>query len=922
MFYRILLFTLFLNVTFLYSQEEEPTITLRFEESSIEQALEKIEKSTNYRFYYLKEWLPKDKFSGNYTEVKVSDVLQDILKKTVLNFFILDKNSIIITRNKRVYDKLPNSFFGRQNESLNTGIAQTTVETNPILFLNDNVAGENTKVETVFIGKETIQDQRKAFSLSGYVTNKTNGEPISNLSIISSTNGVTTDDLGFYEIQLPRGENLLQTRSLGIENQKKRVIIYNDGTLDFVLDESVERLNEVIVQADAAKNVEQALTGTNQIDAEESKNIPLVLGERNILKVATALPGISTAGEGATGFNVRGGKTDQNLILLDNAVIYNPTHFFGIFQALNPFTTKNVTIYTGSIPAEYGGRLSSVFDITTKDGNVDKFAGEASIGPVTGNLALEIPVIKGKSSLILGGRGTYSDWILRSLDEESLKNSKASFYDMVVKYNHKINDKNDLRLNGYYSRDEFSITSDSLYGYNNQLFSAQWNHEINQKNTGSLMFTHSGYDFDIGYDGPTSTDFDFGFGINETGIKLKMRYLYSEAHKFTYGLSSKLYNVRPGKIAPQGAESNIIPVDIAKERGLESGIFISDDFKVSDRLLFDIGLRYSMFQALGEASPRVYEQGVPKNEETVVDTLNVKSGETIKSYGGLEPRISARYFLTSDFSVKASYNRTYQYIHTLSNNTTASPIDTWKLSDLNIKPQNADQYSLGLFKNFKENTYEVSLEGYYKRINDILDFKTGAQLLLNENIETEVLQGLGKTYGLEFLIRKNEGKLNGWLAYTYARSYIKLDSDFSEERVNGGDYFPSNYDKPHDLSVVANYKFTRRFSLSANFVYQTGRPVTYPLGSYRFQNADYVLYSDRNKFRIPDYYRLDLSFNVEGNHKIKKFAHSFWNLSIYNVLGRNNPYSVFFVTDNGEVKAYQSSIFSIPIPTITYNFKF
>ncbi|HET8735082.1 MAG TPA: TonB-dependent receptor [Pricia sp.] len=922
--HRILFFILFSGIYPGHSQAQEPRISLRIEEGSIKQALEKIEGITEYRVYYLEQWLPKDTVSGTYENARVSEVLEDVLKNTVLNFYILDKNSIILTRNKLIYDTLPQSFFGRKVQDSVTEIFDTTEDMDPVVFIKENISEKNAEIETVFIGKETIGDTKSKYTLSGYVTNQTDGKPIPNLSIISTKDhiGATTDDSGFYKILLPQGENLLETRSLGIENQKKRVIIHNDGTLDFVLDESVERLDEVIVEADAAKNVEEALTGTIDIDSEESKNIPMVLGERNILKAATALPGISTAGEGATGFNVRGGKTDQNLILLDNAVIYNPTHFFGIFQALNPFTTKNVTIYTGSIPAEYGGRLSSVFDITTKDANVNTFEGEASIGPVTGNLALEIPVIKGKSALVLGGRGTYSDWILQSLDEESLKNSKASFYDVMAKYNHKINAKNEVKLNGYYSKDQFSITSDSLYGYSNQVFSAVWNHEINPKNTGSLIVTHSGYDFEIGYDGPTTTDFDFGFGIDETGLQLKMKYLHGDTHKFTYGLSSKLYSVRPGSIAPEGAESNIIPLDIATERGLESGLFISDNFKVSDRLLLNIGVRYSMFQALGEASPKVYEQGVPKSEETVVDTLNFGSGETVKSYGGLEPRVSARYFITPDFSVKAGYNRIYQYIHTLSNNTTASPIDTWKLSDLNIKPQNADQYSLGLFKNFKENTYEVSLEGYFKKIDHILDFKTGAQLLLNKNVETEVLQGRGRAYGLEFLIRKNEGKLNGWLGYTYSRSFVKLDSDFDDEQVNNGEYFPSNYDKPHDLSITANYKFTQRFSLSANFVYQTGRPVTYPLGSYRYQDADYVFYSDRNKYRIPDYYRLDLSFNVEGNHKIKKFAHSFWNLSIYNVLGRNNPYSVFFVTENGEIKAYQSSIFSIPIPTITYNFKF
>jgi hypothetical protein len=329
-----------------------------------------------------------------------------------------------------------------------------------------------------------------------------------------------------------------------------------------------------------------------------------------------------------------------------------------------------------------------------------------------------------------------------------------------------------------------------------------------------------------------------------------------------------------------------------------------------------------MFAALGEGMERIYQPGAPRRESSVIDSVYYDKNEVIESYGGPEFRLAARYFLQEDLSVKASYNSTFQYIHTLSNNTTASPTDTYKLSDGIIKPQNADQYSLGFYKNLDNNTYELSLEGYYKTSDNILDYKVGAQLFLNDNIETEILQGQGKSYGIEFLAKKTKGDLNGWLAYSYSRSFVKLDGEFNEETVNNGDYFPSNFDKPHDFSMVANYKFTRRFSLSANFVYQTGRPITYPVGKYNYNGAEYVMYSDRNEFRIPDYYRLDLSFNVEGNHKLEKLAHSFWNISIYNVLGRNNPYSVFFVTEDGEIKAYKSSIFSIPIPTITYNFKF
>ncbi|MBT8272463.1 MAG: TonB-dependent receptor plug domain-containing protein, partial [Bacteroidia bacterium] len=652
------------------------------------------------------------------------------------------------------------------------------------------------------------------------------------------------------------------------------------------------------------------------------KNIPLVLGERDILKVATTLPGISTAGEGSNGYNVRGGKTDQNLIILDNAAIYNPSHFFGIFSAINPFTTGKVDIYKGNIPAEYGGRLSSVFDITTKDADTNAFKGEASIGPVTSNLIVEIPVVEGESGLMLGGRSTYSGWILRALDEESLRNSEASFFDVIGKYNHKINDNNTIKATGYYSKDKFSITSDSIYGYSNRLVSVGWDHKFNDDLRSSVTLTNSEYQFDIAYDGDFNTDFDLNYKNNETELKLKFDQILNDDIALTYGLASKLYAIHPGNFDPLNSDSDLVPIAIRKERGLESAAFVSGSFEVNDELAFDAGLRYSLFGFLGEGVQRIYEPGMPKSEATLIETLEFGNNEFIETFDGIEARLSARYYLTEDFSVKASYNNTYQYIHTLSTNTTVSPTDTWKLSDRNIRPQRAEQYVLGFYKNFDDHNYEVSVEAYYKNYDDILDYKVGAQLLLNETLETEVLQGIGRSHGIEFLVKKNKGRFNGWIGYTYSKTELKLDSEFAEERVNNGDYFPANYDKPHDFNAVINYKMTQRFSFSANFAYQTGRPITYPIGTYMFNNAEYTLYSDRNKFRIPDYFRLDIGFNYEGNHRIKKIGQSFWNLSIYNVLGRNNPYSVYFVTEDGQVKAYQNSIFSIPVPTLTFNFKF
>ena len=918
----ITLLLLLFSCHFVFAQDPSEEINLTLQGATIKEGLLKLESSSDYKFYFANDWVDQGNIFLELKNATLEEALQQILSKSPLNYYRLNNNQIVITRNNIIYDQLPEGFFPKQDTIVEKAETAVANNYNPIFYGPTKLSQAN--METVYIGKQDQTSGRRTYTLSGTVKDLDTGEPIANLAILvqGTEIGTVTNQEGFYSLRIPAGTHILETRSFGNEDVQKRLLLYNDGSLDLNLREDYELLGEVMLESNPDKNVNNATAGEENINIEEVKNIPLILGERDVMKVAATLPGISTAGEGAAGYNVRGGKTDQNLILLDGAVIYNPAHFFGIFSAINPFTTGNMTIYKGHIPAQFGGRLSSVFDITSKDANTEEIAGEVSVGPVTANVALEIPVIENKSGLIIGGRSTYSDWILKSLEEESLKNSEASFSDVLVKYNHKFNSNTSIKTTGYFSNDRFSITSDSLYNYQNLLFSLQADHKLNEKNTGSLLLSNSNYNFEIEYDSQFNNNFISGYRINETEAQLNMRYLHNKAHKFDYGISGKLYNVQPGEIAPLGAESNIQPFEIPQEKGLESAVYISDQFEVNDRLLLNAGIRYSLYAALGEKAQKIYEEGQPKSEATLVDTLYYGKNEIMETYSGPEVRLSARYFILPDLSAKASYNSTYQYIHTLSNNTTVSPTDTYKLPDRYIEPQRANQYSLGFYKNFDSNEYELSLEGYYKTSENILDYKVGAQLFLNENIETEVLQGQGRSYGLELLLKKTEGRLNGWLGYSYSRSYLQLDGEHREEIVNNGEYFPSNYDKPHDVSVVANYKVTQRFSFSANFVYQTGRPVTYPTGKYIQNGMEYVLYSDRNQFRIPDYYRLDLSFNVEGNHKIKKFAHSFWNISVYNVLGRNNPYSVFFVTDQGEIKAYKSSIFSIPVPTITYNFKF
>ncbi len=903
---------------------QEDNITITKAERTPSEFFAELERQSGYSFFYLEEWMGNIDVNKDYSNSSITVVLDDLFSGTNLNYYVLEgEKRIFLLQNGIIYDELPAAFLSSQDSLIsktNNIVAQNAP---PPTFYAETKVQSADKLPLIRIGKADQQSLREAYTLSGNAINDRTGEPIPDLAIRVKGKGIAaiTNEAGNYTIELPAGYNVITTSAMGIKDSEREVIMYNSGTLNLSLGESLEQLDEVVVEADAVSNVEEAITSSEEIESEESKNIPLVLGERNILEVAKALPGISSAGEGASGLNVRGGKTDQNLVMLDDAVIYNPTHFFGIFQALNPFTTEKVNIYKGAAPVEFGGRLSSVFDIETKNGNVEKISGEGSIGPVTGNLALEIPLKKETSSVVVGGRGAYADWILRSLDDESLSNSEASFFDGIVKYHHRFNENSEVRATAYYSKDKFSITSDSLYNYSNRLFSVRWAHRLSDRTSGVLTAGNSDYDFGIDYESEGNNDFELDYAINESELKYKIMTRLNENHALDYGLSAKYYSVNPGSIEPQG-DSNVAPVDIEQEQALEGALFFGDEFKVSDKLLLSVGARYMFYSAMGKATQNTYQEGAPRNEATVQDTLRYDSGEFIKMYGGPEGRISARYLLAPDLSVKASFNNSYQFIHTLSNNTTVSPIDTWKLSDLNIKPQKGYQATLGFYKNFKDNMFELSLEGYYKKMDDVLDFKTGADLLLNENVETEVLQGEGKAYGVEFLLKKDKGDLNGWLSYTYSRSLYKFDGEYPEERINNGEFFPSNFDKPHDVSLIANYKLTRRFSFSMNFAYQTGRPITYPVGTFRFNNADYVIFSDRNKYRIPDYYRLDLGVNIEGNHKKNKLAHSFITIQVYNVLGRNNPYSVFFVTKDGEVKALQSSIFGIPIPSITYNFKF
>ena len=511
------------------AQTNNENITLSFTNEPIEEVFRQIEAISTFTFFYLEDWISQRTVSGDYQDKSVRFVVEDLLKNTDSNFFITDDKRIILTGNNVIFDVLPNSFDLPESKDLNNSEKEVIRDDVPVIFdTSKNVVTQS--IETIRIGKANKNSVRRLFTLEGKIRDFTSGNGLSQVSIriLGTSVGTTSNANGNFSIELPIGENLVEISSLGYQKETKRIFIYNDGTVEFDLSESLELLDEVIIDADVDANTREIISGVTKLDVESLKTIPVVLGERDILKVATALPGISKAGEGSQGYNVRGGREDQNLILLDGAAIYNPSHFFGLFSALNPFSVGDVEIYKGNIPAEFGGRLSSVFDLKSRNPDKTKLVGEASIGPVTSNLSLQIPVVKEKSSVLIGGRGAYSNWVLKLLDDEQLSNSSASFYDFIFKYDHKVNDKTTISATGYYSKDDFSITSDSLYGYKNGLASVQWNKKINDKNTVNLHLTYSSFAFNIDYDGNANNDFNLGYKLSEGEIKLKSRYLYSK----------------------------------------------------------------------------------------------------------------------------------------------------------------------------------------------------------------------------------------------------------------------------------------------------------------------------------------------------------------------------------------------------------
>jgi hypothetical protein len=921
-FYRSLFTVLFVSfISSVFAQNDEILISSDFSSKSFQQVVQELEQKTPYKFFFNSSQLDSLPVTLIVKEKNVSAILDELFYNTDFHYAISASKHVYITKGREIQTSLPDDFF-------NQGTKNDGAYNKALLDYLDNEKKEKSKLlaesKLYEIGAKTSVIGTGSSIIVGHIRAAESGEPLIGASIYIEKPliGTATDQFGYFNLTIPKGRHELIIKSIGMKTSKRQIMLYGDGKLDIELQEDVTSLKEVIVESEKDKNISGMQMGLDKLDIKTMKKIPVALGEVDVMKVMLTLPGVQTVGEGASGLNVRGGATNQNLILFNDAVIYNPSHLFGFFSAFNPDIVKSVELYKSGIPAEYGGRLSSVMDVNSHEGNKKKFKGAGGIGPITGRLTLEGPILTDKTSFLVGARSTYSDWLLKQIPSDALKNSKAAFSDINASISHEINEKNNVYATGYYSKDRFKLNSDTIYNYINKSATLKWKHVIGNKLYGVLTGSYSGYDYSVESSKNPFTAYTMSYSIDQTNIKADFSYFPIPRHSINFGIGSIKYSLSPGKFLPEGGESAVVPDILNKEQGLESAFYIGDHFEVSPILSLYFGLRYSMFNCIGPGNVSVYAPGLPKTSDNVIDVVSYKSGKNIATYHGPEYRFSAKYLLSDNSSLKFSYNRTRQYIQMLSNTTAISPTDVWKISDANIKPQIGDQISLGLYKNLRSNTIETSVEGYYKVMQNTLDYKGGAVLIMNHNIETDIVNARGKAYGVEFMIKRLAGKLNGWISYTYSRSFLKTKSSFASETINNGRYYPSNYDKPHSLNIIGNYRFSHRFSSSLNVTYSTGRPITKPIAKYNIDGTERVLYGPRNDDRIPDYFRMDFSLNIEGNHKIKKLAHSSWTIGVYNLTGRRNAYSVFFETKDGVIKGYKLSIFGSPIPTITYNFRF
>ena len=867
--------------------------------------LKDLENRYPVNFYYKQEWFADDTVFESFQNVPLTDALNGIFRNKPYLYEIFQNNMIIFLPKEAV------AFLTRQ--------------------MVDMSSAEMKDVSMAVIGNPDEAGKYKTVSLRGTVKDGKNGEPLlgATLQIENSALGVVSNTEGKYSMTLKPGIYTVKVSSIGFEPARYKVKVISNGEFDIELFEKSVQLSEVAVYAQKAdRNVRSAEMSLIEMDAKSIKLLPGIVGEKDILKGMTLLPGIKSIGEFGTGINVRGGGEDQNLYLIEGAPLFNTSHVFGLLSVINPDMVNNVTLYKGHIPAEHGERVSSVMDIEVRDNIDKKFEGKGGVGLYNSRFMIDGALLKEKVTFKLGGRSSYSDWLLKELKNYNLLNSSASFYDLngILNLNLK---NNRFTLFGYSSNDRFRYDSLLGYNYGNLLGSVDWTHFFSSNLYTSLTVAYSRYaavkdDIELSYEQARTR-----VGLEYASAKLNTKFSGLKGHSINFGGKIIHYSILPGELTPLDDKSLITAVRLEKEQAYEGAAYLNDLYEINEHFSINAGIRYSRYSSIGPGKVWKYRADAPLSPVSIIDSVFYDKDKIIKSYDAVEPRISAKAQFNSSSSLKISYNKSTQYISLVSYSSIPTPDDIWKLSDDYIRPVTSHQFAVGYYQNFLHNSIETSVEIYFKKLTNLLEYKNDARLSLNPYIETELIEAGGKNYGAEFFFRKNSGRLTGWLGYTWSRSLKKTNGRYPEEVINQNRYYPSSYDKPNDLTVVANYNINRRVRVSANFTYATGRPVTLPEYQYRSGGQLVIVYSDRNQYRLPAYHRLDLSLSMDESLKIKKKWKGSWTFSILNVYGRKNAYTVFYRKDkpytiyNYRIFSYNKLyIIGIPFPTLTYNFIF
>ena len=908
---------------FVHAQNKK-TFSGDFHGMKLEQFAEAIESQSDYRFYFKPSETDSIVLDFSAQDQTLPFILNMALAHTDFHFAIDEDDNVFITEKFTIQPNLPDDFFNVKRPVTDSA-RESAFSVDNYLDNQKNQKLRSALENRVFvIGPKTNTYRNGKGTVAGYIRDAKTGETLvgATVSLDNPPIGVSTDQFGYFSLTLPLGPHVLHISSIGMKETIRHIALYSDGKLNIEMEQFIPGLKAVTITSEKNSNTGRLQMGVDRLNIKTIRQMPVVFGEADILRAVLTLPGVTSVGEASTGFNVRGGSADQNLVLFNNSTIYNPSHFFGFFSSFNPDVVKGVELYKSSVPEKYGGRLSSVLDVTTRDGNSKKISGAGGIGPLDARLTIEGPLFNEKTTFLIAGRSTYSDWLLKQIPNDAYQNSTAGFYDANLRLTHEINAKNHLFLTGYVSSDRFSLNSDTLYKYQNKNANLQWKHEFNNRFNAVFMAGIDDYNYSITSTLNPINAYKLSFEITQYVFHGDFTYNINSVHTLDFGVSSIYYKLYPGSLDPQGPKSLVVPDHVPAEQALESAAYLGDRINLGTKFSVNLGIRYSYYNYLGPQNIYTYAPGQPLESSSIIDSTYYGPGKNIKTYQYPDYRVSARYILNDNSSLKISYNSLHQFIHQLTNTTAISPTDIWKLSGPYIKPQSGQQLSLGYYHDFKSHTIETSLEVYYKKIDDYLDYKSGASLILNHHIETDVLTTRGKAYGAELLIKKTAGKLNGWISYTYSRTFLQQDDPNAGELINNGAYYPANYDRPSVLNFIGNYQLNHRFSVSVNVNYSTGRPITLPTAIYDLGGGERVYYSERNAYRIPDYFRTDLSINIEGNHKIKKFKHSSWSIGVYNLTGQKNPYSIYFIEENGVIKGYKLSIFGAPVPSITYNFKF